>query len=173
MRNAIRITLLLSLAALAAAGQQTEEPSLNDTLAWMQAFVHGHPAFRVSDEFSSSGCQATITETYAYTGFYPYGKIKTRVETVSLSDLDPTAIKYELVSPSNLTHDTGGYVVTMDSTNNQSAIQIEFIDVKGQSKLKTSGKSFGAYLLDADSAHRFGAALKHTVVLCGGKASPF
>jgi|ERR1700733_1945399 len=173
MRKVIRVGLLLGLALIHTTGQQSEEPNLNDTLVWIKDFIHDHPAFRVSDEFSSSGCQVTITETYAYTGFYPYGKIKARVERVSLSDLDPTAIKYELVPPSNVTHDTGGYVVTMDSTNNQSAIQIEFIDVKGQSKFKTSGKSLGAYLLDADSGHRFGAALKQAVVLCGGKASPF
>ena len=173
MRNVIRVGLLLSLALIHTTGQQSEEPSLNDTLVWIKDFIHDHPAFRVSDEFSSSGCQATVTETYVYTGFYPSGKIKTRVETVSLSDLDPNAIKYELVSPSKLTHDTGGYVVTMDSANNQSAVQIEFIDVKGLSKLKTSGKSLGVYLLDIDSGHRFGAALRHAVVLCGGKASPF
>jgi len=73
MRNVIRVGLLLSLALIPTTGQQSEEPSLNDTLVWIKDFIHDHPAFRVSDEFSSSGCQATVTETYVYTGFYPSG----------------------------------------------------------------------------------------------------
>ena len=139
----------------------------------VQSFLHDHPGFNILDELTITSCEAKITETYSYTGFYPSGKIKTHVETVSFGDFNTNTLRYELVSPSGLTHSTGGYIVTLDSANNRSAVQVELIDVKGNSKLKTSGKSFGAYISDSISGRRFGAALKHAVVLCGGKPSPF
>lgn len=173
MLKILRIAPLVSFIAIGVLAQESQKPSLAETLTWMRDFLHDHPGFEIKDELDTSECDAKVKETYVYTGFYPPEHIKTREETVSLGDLDPNTIRYQLVSPSRLTHGSGGYIVTIDSTNNQSVVQVEFFDSKGQSKRKASVKSFGVYLTDSISGQRFGAALKHAVVLCGGKVSPF
>lgn len=158
-------------------GQGAEGPSLEETVSWMRSFLEAHgnewgqplgrsyeelqsnrlimedqikdPCFLVLQHYSSEPVQlhkdlVTPSEKWA--------------DLFNLADIDPNAIRV-----------VASHHVHFETHNNQEKIVEMVMGTPGEYDL-----NFDNFIIDLpENAERFANALKHAVLLCGGKKSPF
>jgi len=134
------------------------EPSLRETQEWMRSFVADRGA---SATFEGSGCSGAITWLDEGSSYYTF--------SFSFGDLDPNTAKsvHTVVSPPALQNMWRATAVT---TNNLKKVAVYNHQTK-QSELDSVIE--GIPFRSDEDADRFAKALRHAILLCGGKPSPF
>lgn len=150
-------TIILMTPGCNSATKTESEPSLQETQTWMHSFV----ADRGSNAtYDGRGCSGTITwpDSEGYTTF-----------SFSFKDLDPNTAKsvQTVVSPPALRNIWRATAVT---TNNLKKVVV-YDSHKKESTEDTVIE--GIPFLASEDAERFAKALRHMIVLCGGKPSAF
>lgn len=151
--------------------------SLPTTTSWMQPFANSHAI--VSDELGKdsinplsilatkldiSGCKVRAT---IYKGGAPINAsadIENSTTKFSLSDLDPKSVRVDIGPYS------GCASVSLETTNATNSICLS-----GYCPHLPIG-GYNSWLINFDdkvNAERFAKAMRHAIVLCGGKASAF
>jgi hypothetical protein len=165
-----RITVLIC-GFLASAGFGQSSPSLSDTLKFLSGIVRqsetvGNKEGTLvdADTFESSGCVVTITDVNKQFGEKGEARGSLTIQdSFSLKDVDPNSVAVKDFSDDSF---QGSSSVELDTPNFRNAV---------------TRKAFGETLMvsnsgiqmDSKSAPRFAEALKHAILLCGGKASAF
>jgi hypothetical protein len=155
---AIILTVLL-FSGCKPASKTSGEPSLQESQAWMHDFVADRGT---GATFEGSGCSATIVwlglDGRQYLSF-----------NFSLKDLDSNTASsvHTIVSPpasSNM------WRATAVTTNNLKKVAVYNYDTK---ETVQDSVIEGIPFRSSEDADRFAKALRHAIVLCGGKPSPF
>ena len=143
-------------------GQEKNQPSLKETLSWMQSFSASHAFWgdSLSDSLKFDECK--VEQTMEQHGKPIHGNGDNDTAMYSLGDLDPTSIK----AYSGYKDKPDFAFVEFETTNSRDRISL--------------GKPFHPILsnwtINFDeyaSAARFTKAMRRAVVLCGGKPSTF
>lgn len=154
------ISLLMTTGCRSSSPSQEETPSLEETFTWMQLTLAAHNGLRLQRpnpkvvivaQFTHHGCQI---EHQSVKGDW--------ATHIDLTQVDPNSIKIEKID--NVPW------VTFQGRNSQKVVQ--YRDPLG--KLPPYDTENGGFTLDSQEyAERFLNALKHAVILCGGKPSTF
>jgi len=158
------------------AAQQTNGPSLDDTLRWMRTT-------------SADGVGNQTPSFYSHMKIVPDSSCHNFEIIIVTIDNDPTkprgvllSFKFDLgdVDPDSISED--GDIIKFNITDNQSRVRhrrMEAVDAGHfQSHQLTSDRSYdssGGFLAAGDENYRgrLAKAFKHAVILCGGKPSTF
>ena len=134
------------------------EPSLQETQAWMNSFVAGRGA---GATYAGGGCTGAVTWLENGSPYYTF--------SFSLGDLDPNTPSsvHTVVSPLALQN---VWRVTAVTTNKLQ--RVAFDNHQTLQRTQDSGIE-GINFRTNEDADRFAKALRHAIVLCGGKPSPF
>jgi hypothetical protein len=185
-----RIALVLLMLATASFAQQKPQPgpTLDATLAFMQnalaqyGYIHtsGKDQELKIKKYNDEPCRLFVEWETKYEmntledGVYP---IEYRFD---LGSIDPESVKVSI--PDYEKHKPEGWKlinVHLAATNNESSIYMsasnwDTKDSKVPETLRlTRQTDFSFQFRDKEQAERFAKALKHAVVLCGGKPSSF
>jgi hypothetical protein len=156
----IAFSLVFLIAGCRASSDKTvEEPNLEETLAWMHSFSAAEGA---GSTFDGTDCSASIT-------WLDSNGSPTYVFRFSFKDLDPNSAKsvQTVVSPPGLQNMWRATAVT---TNNLKKVAV----YNYSSKLQVQDNVIeGIPFYRSEDAERFAKALRHAIVVCGGKPSPF
>lgn len=134
------------------------EPSLEETQQWMHSFVVDRGA---GGTYEGSSCSGAVTWLEDGSPYYTF--------SFSFKDLDPNTAKsvQTVVSPPAIRNIWRATAVT---TNNLKKVAV----YNHQTKQSTQDSVIeGISFRSAEDADRFAKALHHTIVVCGGKPSPF
>jgi hypothetical protein len=168
-RDVIFLLLLLAVWPCLAQTQDKGNPSLKDTLRWMQtsSASQGH-TFQAGEDRSTqltkfSGCQVTIV----YTTTKDWKETYHQEITFNLSDIDSDTGLFE--DYKNVSDGFEGIGIFTAITRND--------EERVHYKISTTGQEFdgSSVIFDFRSAygHKFSKAFRHAVNLCGGKPSLF
>jgi hypothetical protein len=149
--------ILVMFSGCNSASKIQSEPSLQDTQTWMHSFVADRGS---GATYEGKDCSGTITwpDKNGCTSF-----------SFSFKDLDPNTAKsvQTVVSPPALMNMWRATAVT---TSNLKKVVVYDSHTKGSTQdTVIEGISF----LTSEDAERFAKALRHMIVVCGGKPSPF
>jgi hypothetical protein len=163
------LILICGFLVSAAFGQSS--PSLSGTLEFLSGIVRqsetvGNKDGTLvdADTFEGSGCVVTITDVNKQFGERGEARGSLTIQDIfSLEDMDPNSVAVKDFSDDSF---PGSSSVELDTTN---------------FKNRVTRKAFGETLMvsnsgiqmDSKSARRFADALKHAILLCGGRASAF
>jgi hypothetical protein len=154
---AIALTVLL-FSGCKPASKTADEPSLQETQAWIRTFVADRGA---GATLEGSGCSATIIWLENGRPIYSF--------SFSFKDLDPNTARsvHSIISPPALYNMWRATAVT---TNNLKKVAVYNYDSK---ETVQDSVIEGIPFRSSEDADRFAKALRHAIVLCDGKPSPF
>jgi hypothetical protein len=136
------------------------EPSLQETQAWMHSFAADRGA---GATYEGSGCSGAVTWLETDGSLY-------YTFSFSLKDLDPESARsvQTVISPPALQNMWRATAVT---TNNLKKVAVYNHHTKQNEQDDSVIEGIG--FRSSEDADRFAKALRHAIVLCGGKPSPF
>jgi hypothetical protein len=161
---------VVSGAGVVSTRAQETSRSLSDTLEFMAGSLKaGGPlnnkerTVQFTQLFDSTGCYVTVTDRHQNRNSagvldQPWDV----TDKYSLSDIDPQSIK--VLDSSDLFPYSNS--IELDTTNYRAAV----VRTTGSANLTVANPGF---MINSDYAPRFVQALKHAIVLCGGKSSAF
>lgn len=160
MKKALAVSAIIATLLFSGCkpSSKTAEPTLQETQAWMHDFVADRSA---DSTFDGNGCSGTITWSNDGRPYYLF--------SFSFKDLDPSTARsvQTIVSPPALQNIWRATAVT---TNNLKKVDVYNYDTKQRVQDSViEGISFRS----SEDADRFAKALRHAIVLCVGKPSPF
>jgi len=159
----LKFTFAVAAVVLAGCGDKPKttasEPTLQETQAWMHSFAADRGA---GSTYEGSGCSGAVTWLETDGSLY-------YTFSFSLKDLDPQSARsvQTVVSPPALANIWRATAVT---TNNLKKVAV----YNHQTNQHTQDSVIeGINFRTNEDADRFAKALRHAIVLCGGKPSPF
>ncbi len=162
-----RVFAVLVLAASVGAAAQTKQPqpSLKDTLEWIQNTLDDNGNEYINDEVRSvrltsfSECQVHFTYTKTRNGR------NTRMdESFSLADIDPGYVLFHQFPKNHVREGFGIFTAGVQNDAKKINLQTSWGDAD-------STENGIVFEMQADYGVRFTKAFKHAVNLCGGKSS--
>jgi hypothetical protein len=202
--KSVRISLALISASCWASVSfaQAGEPSLTETLAWLDSTYNPHsdaggaPGHGIKKIYKDGKLLMQTTTTFTYDRCQitlhtkddpPVTQIYSEVYNFSLRDIDPNTIKLGKFDPDPCCNGLAGVAEIEFETRNQSPLmdklqRYEPPLMDDMAKLegydhegKKNTKTFVSefYIDDTEYGNRFVKAFRHAVGLCGGTPSPF
>lgn len=168
-------------------GAPKQEPSLQDTISWMQnfsqnnglRFFNGKPSISMvlladpqQEKASAPGCAVREGVDYYQV---EQGSSTAMVVFFDLSDINPESVKVDEEGVAFETDDASGKVHFIQ-TSDANMTSAKLFSSEGHAKSETEEFSFAVGRIDLDSPEsnqRFASALKHAVTLCGGAKALF
>lgn len=171
----LTILLLASSCFPSAFAQQDPGPPLQETMDWIKGKLLDVTApsclngnFAAVDKTTSvsvSGSILKFTETTKDESGRYVEQVNGMQYTINFADIDPNSIKVK-----ESTNCGGhGYSVSLETSSGDKKIRLEFLESTKLIPLS----SVGLTAADEDLAERLAKAVKHAVILSGGKAGPF
>lgn len=178
------VLILVILAAVPAFGQE-KSPSLDDTLRYMQntlsqyGYIHTEGKDQELTMKGDEPCRIYVEWEMTVKMHKPQdGKYPVEYQ-INLGTIDPDSLK--VTTDESQKNKPEGWKLTkvhLSTTKNESTIWMSGSEWKESKKVPKSLQlsvfpEFDFQFRDKEQAERFSKALKHAVILCGGKPSAF